>query len=70
MNPDSKILRQDRNIDLISSNNKVELVWDTKILTIYFSLPLKLSPYQQLSGLLQNGANPKLTASIDYKLSS
>ena len=25
MNPDSKILRQDRNIDLISSNNRVEI---------------------------------------------
>lgn len=25
MNPDSKILRQDRNIDLISSNNSVEI---------------------------------------------
>ena len=25
MNPDSKILRQDRNIDLISSNNNVEI---------------------------------------------
>ena len=25
MNPDSKIFRQDRNIDLISSNNRVEI---------------------------------------------
>ena len=42
MNPDSKILRQDRNIDLISSNNKVEIDKKALLSTLWIFVLLNI----------------------------
>ncbi len=42
MNPDSKILRQDRNIDMISSNNRVEIDKKALLSTLWIFVLLNM----------------------------